>query len=63
MNNYEKEDATLTKYLIDNFNQDYLNKYDDIKSFLVKAELETEKIIYAKSKNSFHQIKKINSIF
>ncbi len=56
--NYEKEDATLTKYLIDNFNQDYLNKYDDIKSFLVKAEQETEKIIYAKSKNSFLPNKK-----
>jgi len=51
--NYEKEDATLINYLNDNFNQDYFNKYDDIKSFLIKAEQETEKIIYSKSKNTF----------
>ena len=56
--NYEKENATLTNYLNDNFNQDYLNKYDDIKSFLIKAEQETEKIIYSKSKNTFSPNKK-----
>ncbi len=56
--NYEKEDTTLSNYLNDNFNQDYFNKYDDIKSFLIKAEQETEKIIYSKSKNTFSQNKK-----
>ena len=56
--NYEKEDATLINYLNDNFNQDYFNKYDDIKSFLIKAEQETEKIIYSKSKNTFQPNKK-----
>ena len=56
--NYEKEDTTLSNYLNDNFNQDYFNKYDDIKSFLIKAEQETEKIIYSKSKNIFLQNKK-----
>ena len=56
--NYEKENATLINYLNDNFNQDYLNKYDDIKSFLIKAEQETEKIIYSKSKNTFSPNKK-----
>ena len=56
--NYEKEDATLINYLNDNFNQDYFNKYDDIKSFLIKAEQETEKIIYSKSKNTFSPNKK-----
>ena len=56
--NYEKEDATLTNYLNDNFNQDYLNKYDDIKSFLIKAEQETEKIIYSNAKNTFLPNKK-----
>ena len=56
--NYEKEDATLSNYLNDNFNQDYFNKYDDIKSFLIKAEQETEKIIYSKSKNTFSPNKK-----
>ena len=56
--NYEKEDATLTNYLNNNFNQDYFNKYDNIKSFLIKAEQETEKIIYSKSKNIFSPNKK-----
>ena len=56
--NYEKEDTTLINYLNDNFNQDYFNKYDDIKSFLIKAEQETEKIIYSKSKNTFQPNKK-----
>ena len=56
--NYEKEDATLINYLNDNFNQDYFNKYDDIKSFLIKAEQETEKIIYSKSKSTFSPNKK-----
>ena len=56
--NYEKEDATLISYLNDNFNQDYFNKYDDIKSFLIKAEQETEKVIYSKSKNTFQPNKK-----
>ena len=56
--NYEKEDTILLKYLNDNFNQDYFNKYDDIKSFLIKAEQETEKIIYSKSKNTFSPNKK-----
>ena len=46
------------RYLNNYFNLDYFNKYDDIKSFLVKAEQETEKIIYAKSKNSFLPNKK-----
>jgi len=56
--NYEKEDTILIKYLNDNFNQDYFNKYDDIKSFLIKAEQETEKIIYSKSKYTFSPNKK-----
>ena len=56
--NYEKEDTTLINYLNDNFNQDYFNKYEDIKSFLIKAEQETEKIIYSKSKNTFQPNKK-----
>ena len=50
--------STLINYLNDNFNQDYFNKYDDIKSFLIKAEQETEKIIYSKSKNTFQPNKK-----
>ena len=58
--NYEKEDTILIKYLNDNFNQDYLNKYDEIKSFLVKAEQETEKIINLNSKNTFSPDKKKN---
>ncbi len=49
--NYEKTDVTLMKYLNDKFNQDYINRYDEIKSFLTEAEKQTEKIIYAKSKN------------
>lgn len=49
--NYEKTDTTLMMYLNDEFNQNYINRYDEIKSFLTEAENETEKIIFAKSKN------------
>ena len=56
--NYEKKDTTLIKYLNDNYNQDYLNNYDDINYFLIKSEQETEKIIYLKSKNTFLPNKK-----
>lgn len=49
--NFEKEDNILTEYLKDGFNQNYINRYDEIKSFLKKAENETEEIIFANSKN------------
>ena len=49
--NFEKEDNILIKYLNDEFSQNYINRYDEIKSFLKKAENETEEIIFANSKN------------
>ena len=51
--NFEKLDPTLIKYLNNAYKQDYIDRYDEIKLFLAKAEKETEKIIYSNSKGPF----------
>jgi len=58
--NYEKNETSLFKYLSSNYDQDYINRYDEIKLFLGKAEKESESIIYSKSKNAKTNEKKSN---
>tara|TARA_Y100001958_G_C21055732_1_gene420301 strand:- start:219 stop:869 length:651 start_codon:yes stop_codon:yes gene_type:complete len=58
--NFEKSNPILMKYLDDKFNQNYLERYSEIKLFLSNVEKETEKMIFEKSKNFVQETKKSN---
>ena len=49
--NYEKKDNILVNYLNEQYNQNYINRYDEIEQFLQDAEKETEKNIYVNYNN------------